>query len=92
MSDESHDQQVGLPPDPFEQAPDRVRTGLIAGSVVSGVVCLVALIWAAMLLATPSEGSLELGVPWLVAMLVLLVSLVACIVLGYIGARRRPRV
>ena len=80
-----------LPPDPFEAAPDRVRTWLIVGSVVSGVGSFVAMIWASMLLAAPSEGELVIGFPVLVMMLLFVVLLVACIVLGYVAARRRPR-
>jgi len=79
-----------LPPDPFEQEPDRVRTWLIVGSVVSGIGSFVAMIWASMLLAAPTEGRLEIGLPVLVMMLLFLGLLVACIVLGYVGARRRP--
>ena len=92
MSDESHDQPAGLPPDPFEQAPDRARTWLIIGSVIGGVASFSAMIWASMLLATPADGNLVIGLPLLFMMMLFLVLLVACIVLGYIGARRRPRV
>lgn len=80
-----------LPPDPFDDQPDRVRTWLIVGSVVSGIGSFVAMIWASMLLATPSEGELVIGLPVLVMMLLFLILLVACIVLGYVAARRRPR-
>ena len=45
-----------------------------------------------MLLATPADGNLVIGLPLLFMMMLFLVLLVACIVLGYIGARRRPRV
>jgi hypothetical protein len=80
-----------MPPDPFEEQPDRVRTWLVVGSVVSGIGSFVAMIWASMLLAAPSEGKLEIGLPVLVMMLLFLGLLVACIVLGYVAARRRPR-
>jgi hypothetical protein len=80
-----------MPPDPFEEQPDRVRTWLVVGSVVSGIGSFVAMIWASMLLAAPSEAKLEIGLPVLVMMLLFLGLLVACIVLGYVAARRRPR-
>lgn len=81
-----------LPPDPFEQAPDRVRTWLVVASVASGVGSFVAMIWASMLLAAPEDGrDLEVGLPVLVMMVLFLALLVACIVLGYVAARRRPR-
>lgn len=71
---------------------DRVRTWLIVGSVASGVGSFAAVIWFSMLLATPEQGDLEIGLPVLVALLAFLVLLVACIVLGYVAARRRPPV
>jgi hypothetical protein len=80
-----------LPSDPFDDPPDRVRTWLIVGSVLSGTGSFVAMIWASMLLATPSEGELVIGLPVLVMMLLFVILLVACILLGYVAARRLPR-
>jgi hypothetical protein len=72
--------------------PSRPRgfVALVVGSVVSGVAAFVVAIVMSELLV-PAEGqSLEIGAPVMVCIVAFVVLLAACIVLGYVAARRRP--
>ena len=73
--------------------PDRPRgyRALVAGSIVSGVACLVVAIAISQLLApADASSSVEITPALLVLFALFAVLLAASIALGYVAARRRP--